>query len=486
MKKYRCIICGHIYDEEKEGVLFESLPDNWTCPKCGVPKSMFEEVLDTVQEKDEDTTPSNAIVIDKDNVAIDRILEKCINCGICKNICLKREALDLGCNGKLCVNCGQCLQFCPTGAIISKSPWERIVKAKEEGKTLICYTSPSVRVALGDAFNMEAGLFMQEKLVGVLRMLGFDYVLDTTFGADLTIMEEASELISRINNKGVLPMFTSCCPSWVKYAEINYPGILKNISSCKSPIGMEGVMVKGYFADKNNLDSNKLFTVAVTPCTAKKFEIDRDEITGTDEVITIAELIDVIHNKNIKYDDIKESTYDKLLGEGSGAGVIFGNTGGVMEAALRTAYYMLTNKNLELDAIKFNEVRGMDNVKEAVIKIGDISLNVCVVNQMSSATPILEDVLNGKSKYEYIEIMNCYGGCIGGGGQPKHDSFMEKDVKESRIKSLYNRDDDSKIRFSHENPDIIKVYDEYLGKPLGEKSKELLHTKYFDKSDYKK
>ena len=305
-------------------------------------------------------------------------------------------------------------------------------------------------------------------------MLGFKYVFDTTFAADLTIMEEANELVNRVKNNGKLPMFTSCCPAWIKYAEQFYPDILDNISSCKSPIGMMGKVVKEYFCKSNNIDNS--YTVAITPCTAKKFEIAREEINGTDLVITVSELAKIIKEKNIKYEDIPESDYDSVLGEGSGAGIIFGNTGGVMEAALRTAYHMITKENL--DTVVFNDVRGYENFKEATIHIGDITLNVAVVHGITNVKNIIEDIRNNTCKYHFIEVMNCEGGCIGGGGQPKVFLEDEKMLKEKRIKNLYERDNNSKIRCSHDNPDIISIYEKFfkgVGSPL---AKDLLHTKY--------
>ena len=344
MKKYRCKICGYIYDDSKEEVKFADLPNDWTCPDCGVPKSLFEEV-EFVEEESKDDDLKKAIKLYKDNVAIDRVIEKCIDCGICKDACIEREGMNFDKDSELCVNCGQCIQLCPVKALIPKSDIDEFKQAKENGKILIAYISPSTRVSFGDIFNLEPGIFTEKKLVGFLKAIGFDYVLDTNFAADLTIMEEASELIDRIKNNGKLPMFTSCCPAWIKYAEQFYPEILDNISTCKSPIGMMGMVVKEYFTKINNLNKEEIYTVAITPCTAKKFEIKREEIKGTDLVLTMYELEDYIIKNNIKYDDIKESDFDCF--KGSGAGVIFGNTGGVMEAALRTAYYLLTNKNLE-------------------------------------------------------------------------------------------------------------------------------------------
>lgn len=480
MAKYRCKICGYIYDEEKEQVKFEELPDSWTCPLCFVPKSMFEKLDDVVEENQEDKTPSNAVKISNDNIAIERILEKCVNCGICKQTCTIKEGMTFDQNSELCVNCGQCIQTCPVNALIPKKDYKNFLSAKEEGKICIAYTSPSVRVSIGEAFEKEYGSFEQGKLIGLLKMLGFDYIFDTTFAADLTIMEEASELIERIKNGGKLPMFTSCCPAWVKYAEQFYPEILNNISTCKSPIGMMGSVVNEYFTKENSIDKKNIYTVAITPCTAKKYEVKRKEITGTNSVITISEIIDIIKEKNIKYDDIVESEYDSFFKEGSGAGVIFGNTGGVMEAALRTSYNLLTGN--ELDKIEFNNVRGFENVREATIKINDIDINVAVIHGMSSAKQVLDDVKNGTSKYHYIEIMNCIGGCIGGGGQPKIDINKEKEIKEQRIKSLYNRDNDLQVRCSHNNPQIKKIYNEFLEHPLSDKALKLLHTSYENKS----
>ena len=480
MAKYRCTICGHIYDEDLEKVKFEDLPNDWVCPLCGAPKSLFELTEENSLESIEDT-PINAIKISKDNPSIVRLVDKCINCGICTQTCVIREGMSFNSNSDLCVYCGQCIQTCPAKALIPKQEFNLFEKAKKEGKICIAYTSPAVRVAIGEAFSKEYGSFLQDKLVGLLKLLGFDYVFDTTFAADLTIMEEASELVDRIKNNKKLPMLTSCCPAWVKYAEQFYPEILDNISSCKSPIGMMGKVVTEYFTKENNIDKSNIYTVAITPCTAKKYEIKRSEVSGTNLVITINELVDIIKDKGIKYDDIKSSDYDSIF-TGSGAGLIFGNTGGVMEAALRTGYYLLTNKNLEEENLVFSDVRGYDNVKEASIDIDGLTLNVCVIHGMSNAKEILESVKNGTSKYHFIEIMNCQGGCIGGGGQPKIEIYNEEEIKEKRIKSIYENDKLSKVRCSHDNPEIKKLYNDFLDKPLSHKAHELLHTKYEDKS----
>lgn len=481
MAKYKCTICGHIYDDAKEKIRFEDLPEDWVCPLCGVPKKFFELIEETEEIVNDSEENSNKVKISNNNVAITRNNDKCINCGMCKTTCIKREDMKFDNESELCVNCGQCVQTCPVKSLTPKNELNKLLNAKKDGKILIAYTSPSTRVAFGDIFGLESGSFTQNKLVGFLKQLGFDYVLDTTFAADLTIMEEASELVERIKNNGKIPMFTSCCPAWIKYAEQFYPEILDNISTCKSPIGMMGMIVQNYFTKVKNIEQKDIFTVAITPCTAKKYEINREEISGTDLVLTLYELEEYIHENNIKYEDINEDTFDSILGEESGAGVIFGNTGGVMEAALRTAYYLITGNNLEMKDISFHSVRGYNGLREATIKIEDLELQVAIIDGISNAKKVLEEVKNGNSKYHYIEIMNCVGGCIGGGGQPKININKEDEIKKNRITNLYKRDDYQKIRFSHENPEIIKIYKDYLNSPLSKVSEELLHTHYVDR-----
>lgn len=481
MKKYRCTICGHIYDDAKEKIKFEDLEDDWVCPKCGVPKELFQLIDENEQTEETDEDTINVKISD-DNVSITRDNDKCIECGLCKTVCTKKEGMTFNSHSELCVNCGQCVQACASKAITPKMEINKFLKAKEEGRILVAYISPSTRVAFGEIFGLESGTFTLNKLIGFLKQMGFDYVLDTTFAADLTIMEEASELVNRIQNNGKLPMFTSCCPAWIKYAEQFYPEILEHISTCKSPIGMMGMIVNNYFAKSKNIDDKKLYTVAITPCTAKKYEINRPEIAGTNLVLTLYELEEYIHENNIKYEDIKEANFESIFGEGSGAGVIFGNTGGVMEASLRTAYYLVTKENLKEENIIFNDVRGYNGLREANIKIKDLELNVAIIDGMSNAKKVLEEVKNGTSKYHYIEIMNCVGGCIGGGGQPKTNINKEEETRKNRIINLYKHDENVKIRFSHENPDIIKVYNEYLESPLSKLSEELLHTCYVDRS----
>ena len=473
MSKYVCSICGYIYDEEKENRKMGELGDSWSCPMCGVQKSLFDEL---VVEKIKKTNTS--ILVDKNNPAIEKIENKCNNCGACVEACEKLEGIHKKEEKQIiCVYCGQCVQACKMDALIPKREAEKLEKAKKEGKVCIAYMAPAVRVAIGEAFGMEYGTFAQGKLVSALKQIGFEYVFDVTFGADLTVMEEASELIKRLDQNQNLPMFTSCCPSWVKYAEIFYPEIMNHLSTCKSPIGMQGQMVKNYFCEKNNLDKNNVYTVAITPCTAKKYEIQKDD--GTDLVLTVTEIIEIIKNRKIDFKNLPDSEFDKILGEGSGAGMIFGSTGGVMEATLRTAYYLLTNTDLEKDKIEFKAVRGTKNVREAEIKIKDTTLKVAIIHKMADAKKILEEVKNGTSKYHFIEVMNCEGGCIGGGGQPKLDETKAQELKQKRMQALYQKDKQDQIRCSYQNPEIIALYQDYLRHPLSGKAEALLHRGRF-------
>ena len=421
----------------------------------------------------------NSVLIGKSNPGITK-LENCNNCGLCKRTCIEREKMPINNEKFACVNCGQCIMACPRGNLIPKNDIDKLLKAKKEGKVLVAYTAPGVRVSIGDGFGYQNGEFLEGKLVGALKEIGFDYVFDVTLGADMTIMEEASELIDRIKSKKTLPMITSCCPSWVKYAETFYEELIPNLSTTKSPISIEGALVKSYFAEKEKLKKDDIYTVAITPCTAKKYEIKREGLEDTNLVLTIREVINYMKRLNIDLKNVKESSFDSLLSDGSGAGVIFGNTGGVMEAALRTANYLITKKDLE--TISFSKIHGYNNAREGKYKFGDITLNVLVVDELSSAKPFLDEIKEGKSKYDFIEIMNCRGGCIGGGGQPLYKDGEEDEVKESRMKSLYNKDKKMEVRYSYKSKDVKRIYKDYLEKPLSEKSEKLLHTSYSKKN----
>ncbi|MCI6677272.1 MAG: [FeFe] hydrogenase, group A [Clostridiales bacterium] len=442
------------------------------------------------------------VPIELDNPSIRRIEEKCIQCGMCKEVCTNQ----IGVHGTytfeqteekaICIHCGQCANVCPVDSITEKYEYMEVRDAiHNPDKIVIVSTSPSVRAALGEEFGMADGSFVQGKMVALLRKLGIDYVLDTNFAADLTIMEEASELIKRITKKTApLPQFTSCCPAWVEFAEMYYPELLPNISTAKSPIGMQGPTIKTHFAKKMGVDPEKIVNVALTPCTAKKYEIRREEMCASavyhgndklrdmDYVITTRELAKWAKEEAIDFVSLEDSDYDRLMGEASGAGVIFGNTGGVMEAALRTAYEFITNEPAPDLLLNLTPVRGYDGIREATLKIADMDIHVAVVYGTANARKLIERMKNGEEQYHFIEVMTCPGGCIGGGGQPK-DIMKDKDaVRQSRIKTLYKKDEAMTVRKSHENPDIKEVYEQFYGKPLSEIAEKMLHTSYKDKS----
>lgn len=443
------------------------------------------------------------VPIEPENESIRRIEEKCVKCGMCREVCTK----DIGVHGTytmeetggkaVCINCGQCANVCPVDSIVERYEFEEVKAAiANKEQIVIVSTSPSVRASLGEEFGMEDGSFVQGKMVALLRRLGADYVLDTNFAADLTIVEEASELIHRIMEKDrPLPQFTSCCPAWVKYMEIYYPELLSHLSTAKSPIGMQGPTIKTYFAKKMGLDPRRIVNVALTPCTAKKFEIRREEMCAAgnyygdksmrdmDYVITTRELAKWAKEAGINFAALEDSTYDSLMGEASGAGVIFGNTGGVMEAALRTAYGFLQKEEAPVDLIRLTDVRGYDGIREAEVSIGDLTLRVAVVYGTKNAKELIERMKQSGKTYDFIEVMTCPGGCIGGGGQPKALGKDQDAIRKKRIAALYARDDALTVRRSHENPEIKKLYEEFYGSPLSEMAEAMLHTQYEDKSD---
>ena len=443
------------------------------------------------------------VPIDEDNVAIVRHEEKCIKCGMCKTVCEEYIGVhgtytleETGGKG-ICIHCGQCTQVCPVDSLTERYEYQDIREAiADPEKIVIVSTSPSVRVGLGEEFGMPAGSFVEGKMIALLRKLGVDYVLDTNFAADLTIVEEGSELIERITKgRGPLPQFTSCCPAWVKFAEIYYPEILPNISSAKSPIGMQGPTIKTYFAKKKGIDPTKIVNVALTPCTAKKFEIRREEMSDAadylqieglrdmDAVITTRELAKMAREAGIDFASLEDSAYDEYMGEGSGAGVIFGNTGGVMEAALRTAYELITGKEAPAPLLDLQPVRGYEGIREANLDVDGLTVNVAVVYGTANVRKMIERVKAGEKQYHFIEVMTCPGGCIGGGGQPKTMLPIADDARKARIASLYKRDGSMKVRKSHENEQIKKLYEEFYGQPLSELAEKMLHTMYKDRSE---
>lgn len=442
------------------------------------------------------------VPIELDNPSIMRDEALCIKCGQCKNICSDyigvhdTYRLEDTNNTAVCINCGQCANVCPVSSITEKYEYPQVREAiSDPEKVVIFNTSPSVRIALGEEFDLADGSFVQGKMVALLRKLGGSYVLDTNFSADLTIMEEASELIERVTKQTApLPQFTSCCPSWVKYAETYYPELLDHISSSKSPIGMQGPTVKTYFAKKMNLDPSKIVNVAVTPCTAKKFEIRREEMNAAsqylgieglrdmDYVITTRELAKWAKEEGIDFNSLEDSSFDSLLGEASGAGVIFGNTGGVMEAALRTAHQYITGKPAPAAFYDLKPVRGLDAVKQAEVTIGDLTLKAVVIYGTQNAKNFIETWKRQGGEYHFIEVMTCPGGCIGGGGQPKGTLIKADALRQSRIDGLYQQDASMQLRNSHDNEEIKKLYEEFYGKPLSPLAEQMLHTNYTDRS----
>ena len=442
------------------------------------------------------------VPIEADNPAIRRIENLCIKCGQCRDICrdyisvLGYYDLSKTNDTAVCIHCGQCANVCPVSSITETPEMDAVIAAaKDPDKVLIVSTSPSVRVSLGEAFGMQRGSFVEGKMIALLRKLGADYVLDTNFAADMTIVEEASELVERLttHNKP-LPQFTSCCPAWVKFAEIYYPELLPNISSAKSPIGMQGPTIKTYFAKKMGIDPKKIVNVALTPCTAKKFEIRRGEMNASaryldlpglrdmDHVITTRELADWAKKADIDFSTLEDSKFDKLMGEASGAGVIFGNTGGVMEAAVRTAYEFVTHEPAPKELYTLEPVRGMQEIREAAVEIGTLRLQLAVIYGTSNVRRFLSMAKESGKHYDFIEVMSCPGGCIGGGGQPKADVEERRTMVDSRIESLYKRDAQMKLRKSHENPELKQLYEEFYRKPLSPIAEEMLHTSYTDRS----
>lgn len=444
----------------------------------------------------------NHFEIDETAAHMIRDNNKCILCRRCVAVCEKVQgigviganergfatniasAFDMGLGETSCVSCGQCIAVCPTGALMEKDYTDDVFKAlADPDKYVVVQTAPAVRAALGEAFNLPIGTNVEGKMVAALRRLGFKKVFDTDFAADLTIMEEATELIDRIQNGGTLPLITSCSPGWIKYCEHYYPDMLDNLSSCKSPQQMFGAITKTYFAEKNNIDPEKIVMVSVMPCTAKKFEIGREDqnaagVPDVDISITTRELAKMIDRVGINFLSLPDENFDDPLGESTGAAVIFGATGGVMEAALRTAVEFLTGE--ELESLDFVEVRGTKGIKEATYNVAGMDINVAVASGLVNASKILDDVKSGKANYHFIEIMGCPGGCVNGGGQPQQPASVRNftDIRAERAKALYKQDTEMRIRKSHKNPSIQKLYDEYLEKPGSHKAHHLLHTSY--------
>ena len=445
----------------------------------------------------------NEYPIDDLSPSIVRDNNKCVLCRRCVNMCKNIQtvgaidtvnrgfktqvacAFEKSLNAVSCVNCGQCIAVCPVGALREKDSTDEVWSAlADSGKHVVVQTAPAVRAALGEEFGMEMGTPVTGKMVAALRRLGFDKVFDTDFGADLTIMEEGTELISRIKNGGKLPMITSCSPGWIKFCEHNFPDMIDNLSSCKSPHEMFGAVIKSYYADKAGIAPKDIYVVSVMPCTAKKFEAKREELSvngfaDVDAVITTRELAKMIKQAGIRFDKLPDEKFDVPFGEeATGAGVIFGATGGVMEAAIRTVADILdgtSHKDVEYEA-----VRGLEGIKLASVEAGGRKIRAAVAHGLGNARALIEKVKSGEISVDFIEIMACPGGCVNGGGQPIVPSSvrMDADIRAERAKAIYSEDKSLPLRKSHDNPYIKQLYDEFLGEPCGHKSHDLLHTHY--------
>lgn len=403
----------------------------------------------------------------------------CDECGICKNIC----KFNLGVYGYSnedypCINCGSCTILCPNKCLSERDETSKLREYLHSGKVVVFQTAPAVRVALGEEFGLKKGSNVEGKMVSALRLIGGDYVFDTTFGADLTVMEEASELVDRIKNKGKLPMFTSCCPSWVKFLEMFYPEYIPNLSTCKSPISMQGAIIRNYFSKINNINKEDIISIAITPCTSKKMEILK--FGDIDLVITTRELAKYLKEEKIEFNKLKDSTFNGLMSKGSGGGVIFGASGGVMEATIREVYHILYKRKPSKRLLNFKEVRGLSNVKETAITINGTTLKLAIINGTGDARKVIEKLKTGEIYYDFIEVMACEGGCIAGGGQPRVYASTN-DLKMKRMNGLYKSDKRMKIRNASDNPDIKTVYDDYLGEVGSNVSEKYLHTNYINR-----
>ena len=467
------------------------------------------ELQELINQFDKEKTvydgTKNIYEIDDKSPSIVRDPNKCILCRRCVSMCNKVQKIGAigvtergfkscvstvghnSLNDVNCTFCGQCIEVCPTGALAEKDStqivWDKI---NDKGTYVIVQTAPSIRVALGEEFGMPIGTNVEGKMVNALKQMGFNKVFDTNTGADFTIVEEGTEFIKRLNNNDNLPMITSCCPGWVKYIEMNYPENINHLSSCKSPHEMFGALLKTYYAEKERIDPSSIFVVSVMPCIAKKYERQREEMKqDVDAVITTRELARMIKQAKIDFVNLDDANFDDPMGEATGSAAIFGVTGGVMEAALRSVSEIITGK--PLDKITFEQVRGENGIKRAEIKIGDQKVKVVVAHGLANAQTIMKEIKSGKADYQFVEIMACPGGCITGGGQPIKSAKIQEevDVHKKRAEEMYSIDEKSVIRKSHENPVLKQIYKDFLGEPNGELAHKLLHTHYSKKDKYR-
>lgn len=476
-----------------------------SCVRSG--KCELQELCQELGVADEDYFAGETNHYEPDTSATHMVRDnnKCILCRRCSAVCEKVQAVgvigpnnrgfatfigsafDMGLGDTSCVSCGQCIAACPTGALYEKDFIDEVLAAiADPTKHVVVQPAPSVRAALGEEFGYPMGTDVEGKMAAALRRIGFDKVFDTNFSADLTIMEEAHEFIERVQNGGVLPMMTSCSPGWVKYCEHYYPDQLAHLSSCKSPQQMFGAITKTYYAEKMGIDPKDIVCVSVMPCTAKKFEVGREDqnaagVPDVDISITTRELARLIRKVGIDFRSLPDEGFDDPLGESTGAGVIFGATGGVMEAALRTAVETLTGE--ELENVEFHEVRGTEGIKEATYNVAGMDVKVAVASGLTNAKVIMDKIRAGEADYHFVEIMCCPGGCVNGGGQPQVHADVRnfEDVRAIRAKVLYDNDAAKTLRKSHENPSIQRVYEEYLGEPGSEKAHHILHTTYVER-----
>ena len=477
-----------------------------SCPRsnsCELQKLCVEYGVDESKFCGDETKSE----VDDTTLHLVRNNNKCILCRRCSAACKDQYVGVIGANNRgfdteigcafnstldkvACVACGQCTAVCPTGALVERDDTDKVFDAiADPTKTVIVHTAPSIRATLGECFDMPIGTNVTGKMVAALRRLGFDKVFDTNFAADLTIMEEGTEFLQRVKNGGTLPMITSCSPGWIKFCEHYYPELIPNLSTCKSPQQMQGAMIKSYYAEKMGIDPKDMVVVSVMPCVAKKFEIKRDNqghdgIADNDFVISTRELAKMIKAAGIQFTALPDEDFDPIMGIGSGAGTIFGATGGVMEAALRTVADVLTGEDLE--SIEYTDVRGMEEIKEATYDVAGMQVKVAVTSGLKNAAKLLDKVKAGEADYQFIEVMCCPGGCINGGGQPIVDGHTRNfvDVKSLRAAALYDDDKNLTYRKSHQNPEITAIYADYLGEPGSHKAHELLHTSYVERKKY--